>query len=284
MQNKQLRTTINYKGAEPISLIDVKTNTEYLWQANPAFWASHAPILFPIIGSLKDEEYVYEGKNYSLPQHGFAKDMEFALLSQNDSAASFSLKSNEQTVSVYPFRFELVVSYALVGRSLNVKYQVFNQDDKEIYFSIGGHPGFNCPLKAGEKRSDYQLVFAKREQANIHLKTGKLRSGETVPFLENENTIEITDSLFDDGPLIFSTLQSGSVQLKKGDKRILAFHFEGFPNLGIWSRSKTSPFICIEPWFGMTDPVYTNQKIEEKEGIVRLKAGEEFACQYTIEL
>lgn len=284
IQNQFLSAKIACTGAELTSLKDVQSGIEYLWQGDPDHWARQSPILFPIVGSLKDDEYIFDGNRYKLLQHGFAMNKAFRIVSQTEKGVTFSIQDDEKTLHIYPFRFELRITYELMDRVLKIGYMVINQDDKEMYFSIGGHPGFNCPLRPGEKRSDYQLVFDEKEDASIQLRAGRLRSGGSVTFLTSENAIPISENLFDRGALIFSNLKSKSVQLKRGDDRVLTIHFEGFPNLGVWSSSATAPFICIEPWFGMTDPVYTNKKLAEKEGIIRLPRGKEFFASYVIEL
>lgn len=285
LYNAAVRAVIQLKGAELSSLYSLNDSLEYLWQADPAYWPAHAPILFPIIGSLKQDTYRYQGSTYTMPQHGFARNLDFTALHTSPSKAIFSLISDSTTFQRYPFEFELQVHYTLEGATLRVEYRVFNRDHKELFFSIGGHPGFNCPLREGEQRSDYALVFDQKETASLHLKPGKLRSGERLPFLSDENSISITDDLFAAGALIFSDLKSTKVHLKKGAATLLTVDFAGFPNLGIWSSpGKDTPFVCIEPWFGLTDPVYTNQQLDTKEGIVRLGTRETFTCSYSITL
>lgn len=284
IQNEQLTAKISHLGAELTSLKDNETGIEYLWQGDSAHWPRQSPNLFPIIGSLKNDEFFYEGQAYKLSQHGFALRTKFNLISQSEDRVTFSMTSGDKTLKVYPFQFEFRITFELTNRSLTVKYQVFNLDDKEMYFSIGGHPGFNCPIRSGENRSEYKLVFDQQENVGIHLREGRLRSGKSAQFLKNENTIPITGNLFDNGALIFSNLKSKSIQINRGDERILTVHFDGFSNLGIWSSGQSSPFVCIEPWFGMTDPSYTDQNISKKEGIVTLPAWKEFVAAYSIEL
>jgi len=285
LHNPQISATLRATGAELTSLFDSRQATEYLWQGDPNYWPGQAPLLFPIIGSLKNDAFIYNNTSYPMRQHGFARNMLFDLVKATRTRALFSLTSNAQTLEIYPFAFELQVGYTLKNRTLTITYKVINRDNKDIYFSIGGHPGFNCPLYSGEKRSDYALVFDKKETNSIHLKPGKLRSGEMMPFLDQENTIPISDELFSGGALLFSGLQSKKISLKNQNKTILTLKFKGFPQLGLWSApTKDAPFVCIEPWFGLTDPEYTNQQIETKEGIVKLPPGKLFSCQYSIRL
>lgn len=285
LKNSFVSAHIRTKGAELVSLRGLGDGTEYIWQGDATYWAGQAPLLFPIIGSLKDGEYLHDGKKYSMPQHGFARNRYFKIVSVDDTTASLSLVSDAESLDVYPFEFELRVNYLLVDKSLAIEYQVFNRDTSALFFSIGGHPGFNCPLKEGERRSDYALVFDKKETLALHLKPGKLRSGEMRPFLKEEDRIVLAEDLFEEGALIFSGLLSDAIHLVRGAEPILTLTFVGFPNLGIWSPpAKDSPFVCIEPWFGLTDPEYTDQRLETKEGIVALPVGQNFISRYIIEL
>jgi galactose mutarotase-like enzyme len=284
IQNDQLIASINFKGAELSSLINLKDQTEYIWQADPIYWGRHAPILFPIVGRLKNDEYIFNNLTYSMSQHGFARDMEFSLVRQEASFASFSLKSSPQTMMVYPFKFELIVTYELMDSSIKIEYQVYNQDNKDLFFSIGGHPAFNCPLHSGAKRSDYQLVFEKEENCETQTLAEGLRAGKSQKLLHNQTTIQLEDDLFDHDALILSALNSTFVRLMRGNETCFKFCFEGFPYLGIWSKNQESPFVCIEPWYGIADTVNTNQRFEEKEGVIRLAMSEEFKCVYKVEL
>ena len=160
--------------------------------------------------------------------------------------------------------------------------QVINVDKKAIYFSIGGHPAFNVPLNQDEQRSDYQLVFNKSETATTQRLTNGLRNGMTDLILDNRNTISITDDLFEKDALVFHNLNSRNISIQKGDKKILTFDFTGFPYLGIWSSSRTAPFVCIEPWCGVADRISHNQQITEKEGIVKLDTENVFEKSYSI--
>ena len=159
LKNEELTLTVISAGAEMKSLKDNKTEQEYLWQADPKFWGRTSPVLFPIVGNYVQKQSVYEGKTYTLSQHGFARDMEFDLESQTEEEIWFVLKDTESTLEKYPFHFILKVGYRLSGRQVEVMWKVENPNEKKMYFSIGGHPAFNCPLKAEEKQSDYQLSF-----------------------------------------------------------------------------------------------------------------------------
>ncbi len=161
--NDYLEATFRTTGAELVSLKRNSDDREFIWQADPDHWGRHAPILFPFVGKLKNDSYQYQGQTYKMNQHGFARDMEFNLIDQEKEFIRFSFTSIDQTLKVYPFRFELIISYRLEENSLIVACEVKNLESPDLYFSIGAHPAFNCPLVQGEVRSDYWLEFEKAE-------------------------------------------------------------------------------------------------------------------------
>ncbi len=280
LENEKLRLKMNLTGAELTSVFNKKNKTEYLWQADPQFWGRHAPVLFPVVGRLKDDTFTYQGQSYSLGQHGFARNFDFKWHKKTEDTVSFMLASKSRTIKQYPFHFSLKITYTLTASTVKVTYQVVNTYHTPLYFSIGGHPGFSCPLHKGEKRSDYQLVFSEPETLDTQLIADGLRNGERQPFLDNETTIPLTDELFDNDALVFHNLKSNKISLQKDNTPVLVFDFTGFPYLGIWSKNRKSPFVCIEPWFGVADEIAHNQDITQKEGILKLEAMENFECSY----
>ena len=151
IKNEEITLEISALGAEMKSLKDNRTGVEYLWQADAAYWGRTSPVLFPLVGNYRNKETVFEGKTYSLSQHGFARDMEFEVLSEKETEIWFVLNSTEETWNVFPFAFRLFLGYRLHERSVEVLWKVENTDSKKMYFSIGGHPAFNCPLYENEK-------------------------------------------------------------------------------------------------------------------------------------
>lgn len=284
IENELLSATIAPKGAELQSLILKASGHEYIWEADPAHWGKHAPVLFPFIGMLKGDSYLYKGQRYPMDKHGFARDHVFQTVFSEEDAVTFRLASNDQLKVKFPFDFQLDVSYRFKGPSIINEYIVRNLGDKPMPFSIGGHPAFRCPQLDGEQRSDYRLVFNKEEDIETHL-LGEdgFFSGETRPCFKGQ-TLPITDPLFDDDALVFKSLNSTNVSLESGDKRWLKFHYQGFPYLGIWSMSRTSPFVCIEPWFGMADHKDHDGDIEKKEGVQIVQPGDEFICDFRVEV
>lgn len=284
INNKFLTATINPKGAELQSLTLNATGHQYIWEADPAHWGKHAPVLFPFIGMLKGGNYKYGDKQYPMDKHGFARDHVFELVKRDDEQVTFRLASTDALKRKYPFDFELDINYRFKGQSIINAYTVRNLGDERMPFSLGGHPAFRCPQINAEQRSDYRLVFNEEENIETHLLNEEgFFSGATRQCFSGKE-LPITDPLFDDDALVFKSLKSTNVSLESGDKRWLKFHFQGFPYLGIWSMSRTSPFVCIEPWFGMADHVAHDGVIEKKEGVQWIDPRSTFSCDFRVEV
>lgn len=285
IENGFIRVGIKQKGAELASIVDLKNNQEYMWEADPAYWGRHSSILFPIIGRVEADRILIEGKSYPMKQHGFARNTDFDIKQQNSDNITFQLENTPESLAIFPYQFALQAQYHLEGHTVYITYRVLNQDQQIIHFSLGAHPAFKCPLYAGEERSDYNLVFEKEETADSQLIENGLRTGETELVLQTEKVLPITDNLFDEDALIFEQLQSNFVTLAhKNGKEILKFGFKGFPYLGIWSKNSESPFVCIEPWHGVADRVNADWEFKNKEGTIALKKGENFECVHSVEI
>ena len=277
IKNQFLEASFDSLGAELISLIS--KGREYIWEGNPEFWNKQSPILFPTIGSLKNDTYFFEGEGYHLPRHGFAREKEFDVIEQKDDKIIFSLKSDEETLKVYPFIFELQIQYRLVENQLEVQYKVKNNSEDEMFFSIGGHPGFAL----SENFEDYSLVFETNDELKYSLLENHLLADETQILETVNNNLALNYSLFEKDALVFKNHQIQSVTIQKNGKDFVKVSFKNFSDLGIWTKIN-APFICIEPWFGHADLIKTNQKLQEKEGILSLKPNVEFKSVYFIEL
>lgn len=277
IKNQFLEASFDSLGAELISLIS--KGREYIWEGNPEFWNKQSPILFPTIGSLKNDTYFFEGEEYHLPRHGFAREKEFDVIEQKDDKIIFSLKSDEETLKVYPFIFELQIQYRLVENQLEVQYKVKNNSEDEMFFSIGGHPGFAL----SENFEDYSLVFETNDELKYSLLENHLLADETQILETVNNNLALNYSLFEKDALVFKNHQIQSVTIQKNGKDFVKVSFKNFSDLGIWTKIN-APFICIEPWFGHADLIKTNQKLQEKEGILSLKPNVEFKSVYFIEL
>lgn len=277
IKNQQITVKINSKGAELVSLFNNENQTEYLWNADPNFWGKSSPVLFPIVGALKENTYRFEGQKYTLPRHGFAREREFVVEKSEENSVTFLLISDENTLKVYPFKFEFRLIYSLQNNTLNVTYSVKNIGENKLYFSVGGHPAFAVPLSENTTYDDYYLEFNKTETFKRWGLTAKgLIETQSFDFLMNINKLNLTKALFYDDAIVFKNLESSSVILKS-DKtnHQLKFDFEGFPYLGIWA-AKDANFVCIEPWCGIADAANHNQELTEKEGIIALDLGEIF--------
>ncbi|TDN39107.1 aldose 1-epimerase family protein [Hymenobacter sp. UV11] len=284
------RVEIALKGAELTSFIGLASGLEYMWQADPAQWGRHAPLLFPIVGKVPNDSYLYEGEEYKLPQHGFARDQEFQLILQDAHSLTFQLMASAASKEIYPFEFELRVRYELRGSVLTVGWHVRNPAaaPHELLFSIGAHPAFNCPLRpaAGEQFADYSFHFDHPVTLHRQLLHGGLRSGETAPVLAAQHSLPLTYELFADDALVFDHFDFTRITLQKADKTgpFVRMQFDGFPYLGLWTKGPGAAFVCIEPWQGVASPVGESQELRDKEGILTLAPSQEFEASYSIEI
>ena len=284
LENEMLSIGVKSIGAELCSIVNKLNAKEYMWQGNPDFWASHAPILFPIIGALKDDTYFFEGKEYHLPKHGFFRNSEAVVLKrQEKDHLVFSLKFSEDTLKAYPFKFEFEVSFTLKEKTLEIKHEVFNLDEEPIYFSVGGHPAFNAPIFPGETYEDYYLEFDQNMDLNTAvLSKDGLISNKYESALKNENKIQLRKDLFDNDALIFQDIPSKKVSLiSEHSGKILTVAYSDFENLGIWAKPN-APYVCIEPWLGIADFEDTDQDLKNKKGINKLMPSQIFSATYKI--
>ena len=277
LKNKILTIKINPKGAELTSIFNNENQTEYMWKADPKFWGKSSPVLFPIVGSLKENIYRFDGNEYTLPRHGFARDREFVIEKLDENSVTFLLTHDENTLKIYPFKFEFRLIYTLENNWLNVTYFVKNIGENKMYFSVGGHPAFAVPLAESTDYNNYYLEFNKTETfKRWGLTPEGLIETQSFDFMIDTNKLELTKELFYDDAIVFKNLESTSVILKSNKiNHQLKFDFEGFPYLGVWA-AKDANFVCIEPWCGIADSVNYNQELTEKEGIIELNLGEAF--------
>lgn len=278
LSNSQISVAIKTLGAELCSIKN-KLNREFMWEGNPNFWGKHSPVLFPIVGTLKNNTFYHNDTKYTLTRHGFARDMEFELIEKTEDSATFSIQSNSATLLNYPFEFELQIQYTLINTTVEIDYKVVNKDNSEIPFSIGAHPAFALPSSF----EDYNLDFEKVETLEYTLLENDLVSQQTEKIHTNTNRVPLTYELFKRDALIFKKLQSNSLTIIEEDKPILKVHFQDFPSLGIWTKVG-APFICIEPWFGYSDTTKSNGNLFEKEGVIVLEANANFQAKFSIEI
>lgn len=282
--SEKTTAVIDSFGAELHSLKDA-AGSEYLWQADPAVWKRHAPVLFPFICNTDSKKYTYEGQIYSLANHGFARDSEFELASSDNKSAEFVLKSSAETLKLYPFDFELRIRYELSGNKLDVSYSVKNTDKKDIYFFIGGHPAFNVPM-GGEDFGDYFVEYEKPETIIQEFK------GKTTVIADNNAKVPLSHELFANDVFMKDAPNSSWIALvseKSGRKIKLNYDFKGC--IAVWSSyfedkavTEQAKFVCLEPWSSV--PVYCDKEedITKMSHAIRLAPEKEYVFKYSIEV
>ena len=278
ISNEYLTATFSEIGAELKSLkYDGK---EYIWYGDPAFWTGSSPVLFPICSGLKDDEFIYQGKTYSLQKHGFARRSEWAVESAVGNTATFLLSSGNCPHDNYPFEYEFRITYTLIGKKVVVEYNIKNLTDGDMYFSVGAHEAYNCP----EGIENYEIIFDKKENLDAYQLVGPLLSYDTVNYGKDIAALQLDHSLFSNDCLIFKNLNSRGVTLRnKITDQKIKIDFEGFPYLLIWT-APNAPFICIEPWCGITDSIDTNKQLSQKEGIEKIEKDGSFYRMHSFEI
>lgn len=283
VSNKKLSVTVNSLGAELISL---KSNTtELLWQADKTIWSRHAPVLFPIVGKLKDNKFKHNNAEYNLSQHGFARDKEFTLIEQSETILEFELTANEETLEIYPFHFSLRIRYELNDATLAVKYLVFNPDKTDLLFSIGAHPGFNCRRLEGETLNDFYLEFKSNNHLTIEKLNDGLLSGETSIIKLDSGKLKLNAELFENDALVFKNTQIEEIKLcSTKSKQQIKLNCKNWPYFGIWSKKGSDAFVCLEPWYGITDSLNSEGDLTKREGIIKLECANKKEFNFNIEI
>ena len=285
IENDFLRVDIAEKGAELLSIILKKTGKEHLWQGDEIFWPRRAPILFPIVGRLKNDTMTFGGKEYHMSQHGFARDLVFVIEQIRDHSIVLSCHSTEDTRQKFPFDWKLTCSYTLEGNRLKVSATVTNTSASDLmYFSIGFHPGFVLPMDEVLAFDDYLLYFNKDLSAKRWKIEGTLIGDEESTNTITNHQVQLSHALFETDALVFKDLKSDEIIIKnlKTASR-LHFTFQNFPFLGIWTKPG-APYLCLEPWHGIADSIYHNGDFTKKEGIVKLVPNKTFQCGYSVEI
>ena len=285
LHNDKLTILVDDFGAELISIVNNATKQEYLWHGDSTYWGRRSPVLFPIVGSLRNKEYTYNGATYSMNQHGFARDMEFVLMKQSPVQLTFQLESNEETYAKYPFHFTLQITYTLETSTLRVEWNVINTDTKTMYFSIGGHPAFLCPLHSSDQQTDHSLKFDCNELKITKINSSGLAMSDQHTVTLKDGVLPISEHLFDDDALVIEGNQAHHVSLLKPDQTpYLSVRFDA-PLFGLWSPAKKhAPFVCIEPWYGRCDSSDFTGELKDREWGNTLLVGENFNVSYTIKV
>ncbi len=285
ISNEILIVDLNSQGAEILKIYNKKTQLDYLWNGDPTYWPKTSPVLFPIIGGLKEATYHHKGKSYQMGRHGFGRESMYEVTTQTESSITFTLIANEATLKVYPFQFKLSVKHELSDNKLSVTYIVENTGDENLLFSVGAHPAFKVPLVEGTSFDDYYLLFNKTENAGKWpLSKDGLIEKDSIPFLTNTHKLPLSKELFYNDALVFKHLASNSISIVSDKtKHGLKTVFDDFPYMGIWNF-KDANFVCIEPWCGIADIVDTTQELAEKEGINSLTPGKCFSRKWSVEV
>ncbi|RWA74718.1 aldose 1-epimerase family protein [Mesorhizobium sp.] len=275
-----ISATIVGQGAELVSLRDAE-GTELLWQAGPA-WRRYSPVLFPIVGRLKGDQLRHRGQNYPMTQHGFARDKRFDWAEQGPSSCTLVLIDNAETRVHYPFAFYLAVSYSLAPRQLGVTFEVINIGDEVLPASIGAHPAFNWPLLPELPKEAYRLTFADNEPAPIRRLKDGLMLPQPQPTPIEGKTLTLSERLFDDDAVILDRPVSASVRYAAERGPAIEMSWQGFNELGIWSKPGGAPFLCIEPWHGVASAVDFDVEFADKPGVMLIEPGAKRTLSYRI--
>ncbi|RWI90506.1 aldose 1-epimerase family protein [Mesorhizobium sp.] len=275
-----ISATIVGQGAEVVSLRDAE-GTQLLWQAGPE-WRRHSPVLFPIVGRLKGDQLRHRGKAYPMTQHGFARDRRFAWVEQGPSSCTLVLTDDTETRTRYPFAFRLAISYSLGPSQLGVTFEVANTGDEVLPASVGAHPAFNWPLLPELPKEAYRLTFADDESAPIRRLKDGLMLATPQPTPVEGKTLALSERLFDDDAVILDRPASTSVRYAAGRGPAIEMSWQGFNELGIWSKPGGAPFLCIEPWHGVASPVDFDGEFADKPGVMLIPPGAKRRLTYRI--
>ncbi|EQB1420970.1 aldose 1-epimerase family protein [Listeria monocytogenes] len=284
LENEVLLVEMKTAGAELTRIFHKDTGLEYLWNADSKFWGRHSPVLFPTVGRLVEDTYLVDGKPYHLGQHGFARDRDFQVIEQTEKSVRFELDADEDSLAVYPYKFKLSIIYTIEKNTVAVSYEVENTDNKRIYFSIGAHPAFNLPLTDGTTFEDYYLDFGTEENLETLCLEGPYRSGEIKKVVDKPaQYLPLSYDLFKNDALVFEALKQKEMTIKS-DKtpHFVKVSFPEFPFVGVWTAKPGTPFLCIEPWYGIADGAGESVELRDKAGIEHLEPEAVFASEYEI--
>lgn len=282
IENTFIHLQVSSFGAEIYSLYSKNNQTEYIWNADSQYWAKRAPILFPFIGELKNGSYRYMNKQYPMTKHGFARDSVFELVNHEKDTISFRLVDNADTHQIYPFNFELLVTYSLVGNQMSCAYELINTGTTQMYFNIGGHPAFRLPKLCS---TSYSLIFNHDKELKRYYIVNGLLANENDHISLPSGRLPLTATMFDKDAWVFKDLQSRSVILQedKSNNQVFEVEFDDFNNLVLWSV-KDAPFVCIEPCCGYNDLEVSSRELKDKEGIMVLDAKQSICKQWSFKI
>lgn len=289
IKSKNATAVIDSRGAELKSFIDNINEKEYIWGADPTHWKGSSPLLFPMVGNLRDGKTIINGKEYQIPKHGLVRDKEFQVLEKCEDKVVFSYSYTEETLEAYPFMFNIRLCYQIVGTTLTLSYDVYNLDNKEMYYHIGAHPAFNCPLYEGENFTDYILQFEQKETCMspvYDLEKLQFNNYNRVCHLNNSDVLTLDYSMFQKDAIVFDDMKSRKVSLiNPATKKGVSVDFHSFDVVAFWTpMNDTAPFLCIEPWNGSA--IYSDEDNEfiHKRNIQTIKPSEKKSYQLVINI
>lgn len=280
LENDRLKVSISEHGAELHSVFDKSTQQEDLWQADPAVWGRHAPVLFPFVGKVNGGEYRVKGRTWKMGQHGFARDMDFTKVAETADTCTYELKSTPETLEKYPFTFLLRISYKLGNNTIRIKWDVENPAEETMYFSIGGHPAFQA-------QTGYYVTFDGKQDLQYCLldpETGCVDADHPRTLYLPDGYLKVTPELFNNDALIFDDRQIARATLcRKNKTPIVTIDCTGFPSFGLWcQKGQDVPFVCLEPWMGRADNAGFHGELSEKYEEQKLATGEIFTTEYSL--
>jgi galactose mutarotase-like enzyme len=286
LKNDELTVEFNALGGQLTSIMN-STGIEYLWQGDKTYWGGQAPVLFPIVGSLRNKKASIGGdKICCMERHGLVRKLEFEMIDRTKDSITFAICSNSKTRERYPYDFQLIIKYILNENSITTKYEVVNKNNEEMPFQIGGHPGFNCPLENSERFEDYVVEFEQTETADCPTpvpSTGLLDVSQRTRVIDNSNTLKMDHNLFKIDALVFDQLKSRKATLYNPKTRMgVQISFSDFDYLMVWSSANDGPFVALEPWSGLSTSSDENDVFEEKQGVHFLPSGQSDSVSFTI--
>lgn len=274
-----LEIVVNSKGAEQEHLY--YRGKDYM-RVRDDFWNRKAPVLFPIVGKLRDLKTYINGELFSMPQHGFARDLEFELFKQEANRVILFHSYDDETLRVYPYKFQLYIEYRIEGKKLKVRYNVVNKGKENMHFNIGGHPGFKLPMYENDKFEDYSVIFDETEswEAPTVSSNGTLNFKDTISY-KNIDRIDLNYKYFEIDAIVIPNIKSRKVKLVNKENKGIEFAYKNFNTLAIWTRPN-APFVCLEPWRGYADHNDSDYDFLKKDDLVTLRSNESYTFGYDI--
>lgn len=283
LKNSLASAEIDSLGAE-LKSFSTADGTEYLWQGDSLTWEGQAPVLFPMVGGLRNGKATISGREFAMERHGFARKCEFLVDQSSENVITFSITDSDETLKKYPFKFKFTVTFSLSGKILTNTFNIKNLGNEKMPFAVGGHPAFRCPINDGVFE-DFFIEFSEKEVAKtpfVSMETGLIDFNKRTPILENSKKIPLNHDLFENDALIFDQLESTKVYLKNSKNQGVFMDFKGFPFLGIWTCFRAAPFIALEPWTGCATGVDESDEFEKKRGMYQLNPSEEKTFKFSI--